>query len=206
MSIRAEYGRAAGDYDRRWARYNRASLALLRPWIAGRDLGRVVDVACGTGNLLAPIAESAAGVESYAGVDFSPEMLRVARGKAGGAEARTGFIAADAAGLPFRSASFDTAVCASALHYWKDAGAGLGEIRRLLRPGGRLLLLDWWRDPPSMRLLNAWMRLTRTGYRRMYSRAEMVEMLHAAGFRVENEARGSAGGPWRVIAFSARAV
>jgi ubiquinone/menaquinone biosynthesis C-methylase UbiE len=206
VTLRAEYDRAAGDYDRRWARYNRASLALLRPWIAGRDLGRVVDVASGTGNLLPLIADSAARVECCAAMDLSPEMLRAARGKSRGMELRAGFIAADAAALPFPTASFDTAVCASALHYWEDARRELGEIRRVLRPGGRLLLLDWWRDPPSMRLLNAWMRLARIEYHRMYSRAEMMEMLQAAGFHVEDEARASAGGPWRVIAFHARAV
>jgi ubiquinone/menaquinone biosynthesis C-methylase UbiE len=206
VTIRAEYDRAAADYDRRWARYNDASLALLRPWIAGRDLGRVVDVACGTGNLLPMIAERAGRVESYAAVDFSPEMLRAARGKASGAEPRAGFVAADALALPFRAASFETAVCASALHYWNDPGAGLREVRRVLRPGGRLLLLDWWRDPPSMRLLNAWMRLTRIEYHRMYSRAEMIRVVQDAGFRIEDEARGSAGGPWKVIAIQARAV
>lgn len=206
MTIRAEYDRAAADYDRRWARYNRASLALLRPWITGRDLGRVVDVACGTGNLLPLIADCAGRVECHAAVDFSPEMLRAARRKGDETEPRAGFTAADALALPFRTGSFDTAASASALHYWTDPGAGLGEIRRVLRPGGRLLLLDWWRDPPSMRLLNAWMRLARIEYHRMYARAEMTEMLQAAGFRIEDQASGRAGGPWRVIAFDARAV
>ncbi|HEX2080310.1 MAG TPA: methyltransferase domain-containing protein [Longimicrobium sp.] len=206
MTIRAEYDRAAADYDRRWARYNRASLALLRPWIEGQDLGRVVDVACGTGNLLPLLAGAAGRMESCAAADFSAEMLRAARGKARGVELRAGFVAADALALPFRAASFETAVSASTLHYWKDPDAGLREIRRVLRTDGRLLLLDWWRDPPSMRLLNAWMRLARIEYHRMHSRAGMTEMLRAAGFRVEDQAGGSAGGPWRVIAFAARAV
>ena len=205
MTVRAEYERAAADYDRRWARYNQASLALLRPWVAGRDLGRVVDVGCGTGNLLPLIAQSAARVESYVGADLSPRMLRVAWEKAAGAGMRTGFAAADAGALPLRPESFDTAVCASVLHYWHDAGGGLREIRRALRPGGRLLLLDWWRDPPSMRLLDAWMRLTRVEYNRVYSQVEMMEIVRSAGFRIEDEARGSAGGPWRLIAFATRA-
>lgn len=206
MTIRAEYDRAAADYDRRWARYNRASLELLRPWVAGSDPGRVVDVSCGTGNVLPLLAEARFRVRSYVGVDLSPEMLRVGLDKANGAAVRARFVAADAGRLPLREGSFDTAVSASALHYWDDAAAGLAEIRRVLRPGGRLLLLDWVRDPLPMRLLNAWMRLTRVRYRRMYSRAELVEALAAAGFRVEAQARGSAGGLWRLIAFDARAV
>lgn len=205
MTIRAEYARAAADYDRRWARYNRASLVLLRPWIEGGGLGRVLDVGCGTGNLL-PLLAAARRMEGYVGVDLTPEMLDVARGKTAGGAGETGFAAADAARLPLRDASFDTAVSASVLHYWDDAHAALMEIRRVLRPGGRLLLLDWLRDPLPMRALNAWMRVTRVEYRRMYSRAELADALAAAGFGVKAEARGGAGGPWHLIAFDARAV
>jgi ubiquinone/menaquinone biosynthesis C-methylase UbiE len=206
VTIRAEYDHAAADYDRRWARYNRASLAPLRPWIAGGDLGRVVDVGCGTGNLLPFLAASGARVEGYTGVDLSPGMLRVALDKARDADVRARFVAADAETLPLRDASFDTAVSASALHYWDDPDAGLAQIRRVLRPGGRLLLVDWLRDPLPMRLLNAWMRITRVRYRRMYSRAELGDALAAAGFRVQAEARVGAGGPWRLIAVDARVV
>ena len=204
MTIRAEYDRAAADYDRRWARYNLASLALLRPWIEGASLGQVVDVGCGTGNLLPLLRDCGGRMEGYVGADLSPGMLLVARGKA--RDGRTGFVAVDAARLPLRDAAFDTAVSASALHYWDDARAGLAEIRRVLRPGGRLLLLDWLRDPLPMRALDAWMRISRVEYRRMYSRAELADALADAGFRVQAEARGSAGGPWRIIAFDARAA
>jgi ubiquinone/menaquinone biosynthesis C-methylase UbiE len=206
VTIRAEYDQSAADYDRRWARYNRASLGLLRPWIERRDLGRVVDVGCGTGNLLPFISASGARMDGYTGVDLSLEMLRTAVGKARDVEARTAFVAGDAGRLPLRDASFDTAVSASVLHYWDDAHAGLAEIRRVLRPGGRLLLVDWLRDPLPMRLLNAWMRTTRVRYRRMYSRAELVDALAAAGFRVQAEACGSAGGAWRLIAIEAQSV
>jgi ubiquinone/menaquinone biosynthesis C-methylase UbiE len=205
VTIRAEYDRAADGYDRRWARYNRASLAPLRPWIAGRDLGRVVDVGCGTGNLLPFLIEAGARMQGYAGLDLSPGMLRVVMDKAREADLRTGFVAADAEKLPLRDASFDTAISASVLHYWDDVDAGLAQIRRVLRPGGRLLLVDWLRDPLPMRLLNAWMRITRVRYRRMYSRAELGDALAAAGFRVQAEARASAGGPWRLIALDAQA-
>jgi ubiquinone/menaquinone biosynthesis C-methylase UbiE len=203
VTLRAEYDHAAAGYDRRWARYNRASLAPLRPWIAGRDLGRVVDVGCGTGNLLPFLSASGARMQGYAGLDLSPGMLRVAMEKAREVDVRARFFVGDAEKLPLRDASFDTAISASVLHYWGDAGAGLAEVRRVLRPGGRLLLVDWLRDPLPMRLLNGWMRITRVRYRRMYSRAELGDALAAAGFRVQAEARVNAGGVWRLIAFDA---
>jgi ubiquinone/menaquinone biosynthesis C-methylase UbiE len=196
-----EYGRDAAEYDRRWARYERASLELLRPWVASATLGRVLDVGCGTGNLLHLLADAGARVDAYAGLDPAPAMLRIAAEKLRAARIRGALAAAPVEALPFADGAFDTAVSASTLHDWTDPRAGMAEVRRVLRPGGTLLLLDWHRDPPSMRLLNAWMRLVRIRYGRMYSRGEMTAMLHDAGFRVDAEARGPAGGPWRLIAF-----
>lgn len=199
-----EYARDADEYDRRWARYNRASLALLRPWVAGRALGRVLDVGCGTGNLLSLLAESGARVDAYAGIDPAPAMLRLAREKLRATGLRGAIFAATAEALPFASAAFDVAVSASTLHDWPDAQAGLAEIRRVLCPGGEFLLLDWHRDPLPMRLLDVGMRIARIRYRRMYARSEMMDALAAAGFGVTDEARCMAGGPWRLIAFRCR--
>lgn len=199
--IPLKHAQAAADYDRRWARYNGASMALLRPWVQGRDLGRVLDVGCGTANLLALLGDAGARVDAYAGADLSADMLRVAAGKLGTSKIRGGLAAGSADALPFGEALFDTAVSASTLHDWEDARAGLAEIRRVLGPGGTLLLLDWDRAPLPMRLLNGWMRLARVSYQRMYARGEMAALLADAGFRVEAQTGGAAGGPWRLAAF-----
>lgn len=199
--IPSEYSHAAADYDRRWARYNRASLALLRPWIAGRALGLVLDVGCGTANLLPLLTGSGARVDAYAGIDPASAMLRVAVEKLRASGLRGGLVAGVAEALPFADSTFDTAVCASNLHDWSDVPAGLAEIRRVLRPHGELLMLDWHGDPVPMRLLNLGMRMARVRYGRMYARREMAGALAAAGFTVRAEARGGAGGMWRLIAF-----
>jgi ubiquinone/menaquinone biosynthesis C-methylase UbiE len=200
-SVPSEYASGAAEYDRRWARYNRASLALLRPWVEGADLGRVLDVGCGTGNLLRLFEDAGVRVESYAGIDPAREMLRVAAEKLRASSIPGALLAAPAQALPFADGAFDTAVSASTLHDWPDPRAGLAEARRVLRPGGTLLLLDWDRAPLPMRLLNAWMRITRIPFGRMYARGEMAELLASAGFRVEKRTRGAAGGAWRLIAF-----
>jgi ubiquinone/menaquinone biosynthesis C-methylase UbiE len=204
--VPADYAERAAEYDRRWARYEAASLALLRPWIAGRDLGRVVDVGCGTASLPRLLADSAARVDRYAGVDPAPEMLRVAAEKLRASSIPGALAAAPAEALPFASASFDTAVSASTLHDWTDARAGIAEVRRVLRPGGTFLLLDWDRTPVPMRALNAWMRIARIPFGRMYGRGEMRALLAGGGFRVAEETRGGAGGPWRLAAFRCERV
>ncbi len=201
-AVRAEYAALAARYDRRWAKYVERSLALLRPWIEGADLGSVLDVGCGTAALLPRLERWSAGFDSYTGLDLAPEMLRMARVKTGDAP-RVGFVAGSADALPFRAASFDTAVSASSMHYWGAPEAALAEMRRVLRPGGRLILLDWQRDPWPMRLADLGMRATGVRYARIHTRGEAIDLLRGAGFGLVGETRGSAGGFWRLLGFEA---
>jgi SAM-dependent methyltransferase len=200
---RAEYDAAARDYDRRWRRYNERSLALLRPWVEGRALGRVLDVGCGTGNLLPRLAAWGASVERYAGADPSTGMLRGAAAKSAAAPFAAAQVAASAGALPFSGGAFDTVLSASSLHYWPDAAAGLRELRRVLAPGGTLLLVDWDRGPLRMRLLDRWMRLRGVRYATMYDVERVRALLRDAGFLARREACGRAGWPWALFAVEA---
>ncbi len=106
--------------------------------VAGLDVDRVLDVGCGAGQELSPfVARGAAGV----GVDVAPEVGRGGRElfHAELPEARVEFARAAAEALPFADESFDVVVCRLALPYTDNARA-LGEIARVLRPGGALLL------------------------------------------------------------------
>ncbi|MET0398929.1 MAG: class I SAM-dependent methyltransferase [Longimicrobiaceae bacterium] len=200
-SVRREYDALAARYDRHWERYTRESLELFRPLLAGREAGRVLDLGCGTGALLPRLGAWGAGVARYTGVDLSAEMLRVAAGKAEGAAFPAGFAAASADALPFGDAAFDTVVSASSLHFWADAEAALVEARRVLRPGGRLLLVDWSRDPLAMRLLEWWLRLRSGGrsHHRVYTAAELLVLLWAVGFHPDAVERCRIGWPWTLL-------
>ncbi|MBV9108646.1 MAG: class I SAM-dependent methyltransferase, partial [Gemmatimonadetes bacterium] len=144
--VRGEYVSLAARYDRRWAAYNAQSLALLRPFVAGAELGRVLDLACGTANLLPRLGDWGARIADYVGVDLAPEMLLAARPKLAASPFPAAAVAADVAALPFEAGVFDTIITASALHDWPEPEPAFAEMRRVLRPGGRLLLLDWSRD------------------------------------------------------------
>ncbi|HVG44779.1 MAG TPA: class I SAM-dependent methyltransferase, partial [Longimicrobium sp.] len=199
----ASYDRLAGDYDRRWAAYNARSLALLRPFVTEAELGDVLDLACGTANLLPRLEEWGARVRRYTGADVSREMLRAARPKVDASSIPATLEAADAAALPFPDASFDTVVSASALHDLPAPERALAEVRRVLRPGGRLLLLDWSRGRLTMRALNVVLRLSGDSFRRMYSLVEVQTMLAAAGFRVVRSERRAITWLWELMVIEA---
>ena len=103
---------------------------------AVRPGDRVLDACCGTGDLA--VAAQEAGASSVVGLDFSAAMLERARRKAPDVT----FIEGDVLGLPFQDASFDVAVVGFGIRNVSDLEGGLRELRRVLRPGGRLGILE----------------------------------------------------------------
>lgn len=103
-----------------------------------RPDGEVLDAGCGTGNLLAALLTREPGTR-VAGLDFSPAMLRLTRRKAPGAAVQV----QDLNGaLPYPAASFDAITCVNALYTLTEPVAVLREFRRVLRPGGRVILVN----------------------------------------------------------------
>ncbi|HEV8602394.1 MAG TPA: bifunctional demethylmenaquinone methyltransferase/2-methoxy-6-polyprenyl-1,4-benzoquinol methylase UbiE [Gaiellaceae bacterium] len=113
--------------DRHWRR--RTAAAVVRPG------DRVLDVCCGTGDLALADAEAGGRVT---GLDFSEPMLRRARRKSADVE----WLEGDALGLPFADGSYDAATVGFGLRNLPNAERGLAELRRVLRPGGRLAILE----------------------------------------------------------------
>jgi demethylmenaquinone methyltransferase / 2-methoxy-6-polyprenyl-1,4-benzoquinol methylase len=113
--------------DRRWR--EEAAGAIVRPG------DRVLDACCGTGDLA--IAAARAGGK-VTGLDFSEPMLARAREKSPDIEWVTG----DALALPFPDGSFDVATVGFGVRNRDDLERGLAELRRVLKPGGRLAILE----------------------------------------------------------------
>ncbi len=126
--------------DRLWRR------RLVRLAAEGRERPLVLDICCGTGDIaLAFRRRTRARVF---GVDFSPEMLAVARAKARhSAAGEIGLVCADALTLPFADGAFDVATMGFGLRNLSDYGAGIAEAARVIRVGGSVLILEF--APPK---------------------------------------------------------
>jgi SAM-dependent methyltransferase len=109
------------------------------------DGARVLEVGCGPGHLSLRLARRH-GFE-VTGLDLDPAMIARARANADrpgtGDQHRPEFLVGDVAALAFPDRSFDLVISTLSMHHWADPAAGLGEIGRVLRPGGRALIWDF---------------------------------------------------------------
>ena len=137
--------KAAELYQRIPARY------ILGPWVpllmeraAVVPGERVLDVACGTGVVTRAAAERVASGGHVAGIDLNPGMIAVARSlPPPAAGAAIEWHEASALALPFPASCFDVVLCQQGLQFFPDKALALREMRRVLRPGGRLALSVW---------------------------------------------------------------
>ena len=146
-NVRRMFASVAGSYDRA---NQILSFGLHHLWRAAavRHSGalegnRVLDCATGTGDLALAFARKVGSVGEVVATDFCDEMLVLAREKA----ARTGrpirFEQADVLALPYSSASFDVASIAFGIRNVEDPARGLKELARVVRPGGRVVVLEF---------------------------------------------------------------
>jgi demethylmenaquinone methyltransferase/2-methoxy-6-polyprenyl-1,4-benzoquinol methylase len=144
--VREMFSRLAKRYDlvndvmsfgmhRRWKR-EAVRLALDR-----RRPARVLDLCCGTGDM-SFLAEEL-GASSVVGADFTVPMLSVARRRAREERRRPRFVAADALHLPFRDGVFNAITVGYGLRNVADPAKALREMRRVLAPSGRVVVLDF---------------------------------------------------------------
>ena len=181
--------------------------------LGAEPCARVLDVGCGTGRLAERLV-AAPGIASVVGCDFSAGMLahaaeRLRPGAAlpgtEGRRACAALVRGDATRLPFVDAAFDAAVSTEAFHWFPDQDAALRELRRVIRPNGRLLLALV--SPPFEIIADAFevgMRLV--GQPLWWTTPRrLAAQVARAGFRVERQRRifrvsGFLLPPWLTVA------
>jgi ubiquinone/menaquinone biosynthesis C-methylase UbiE len=159
---------------------------LVRAALGAEPGDRILDVGCGPGFFELELVEEVGAEGSVTGVDVSPASIAHAKRRSEG-RANLSFHEADATALPDGDGEFDRAFSVQVLEYVPDVGAALRELRRALRPGGRLVVwdVDWatvsmrTADEPRMeRVLAAWdAHLTHPSLPRV-----LTPLLREAGF------------------------
>ena len=145
QNVAAHWGRRAAHFDQDFG-HSIATPAERAAWdrvlglaVGGRSGIEALDVGCGTGFLSLELATRGHRV---IGIDFAPEMLALAKEKAAAAAAQIRFEHADAENLPFAPASFDLVITRHVLWTLPHPEAAIVEWMRVLRPGGRLAVID----------------------------------------------------------------
>ena len=183
-AARAQYGRQAAAYTTSASHAGGADLARLRELLAPRDDELLLDVATGTGHTALAMAPHCRLVT---GLDPTPEMLREARALAERRGiANLALVLGAAERLPFPDGWFDVVTVRRAPHHFASIPAALAEMRRVLRPGGRLGLVDQITpdDPAGSALLESMERRRDPSHNRALSVAEWRGALKAHGFAV----------------------
>lgn len=184
------YDEAAEKYDR----FIRVPEKVLfddgRRWICLQALGDILEIAVGTGRNLPYYPRDA----RLTGIDLSPAMLAVARDRARELDREVDLRLGDAQALDFPDGRFDTVVSTLALCTIPDARQAVAEARRVLRPGGQLLLLEHVRSPN--RIVQAVQRLLDPLFVRFQADhllREPLDYAEAEGFAVEQLERSKWG-------------
>lgn len=135
---REVWRKQAAGYDRAMGFWEWALFRGVRPWLCSQARGNVLDLAVGTGRNFDYYPADV----HLVGIDLSPEMIALARHRADHDSRSVDLQEGNAQSLNFPDASFDTVVCTFSMCNIPDQEQALGEMHRVLRPGGRLLLVD----------------------------------------------------------------
>lgn len=201
---RAETERVSAIYDRQAPLYDRGIAVfewLLfrggREWVCSQARGSVLEIAIGTGRNLSFYSREV----DLTGVDISPEMLERARQRADRLGRRVELRVGDAQALGFPDATFDSVVSTLALCSIPDDRRAVAVAHRVLRPGGRLLLLEHVRSPLApVRAVQRLLDPLAERFQGDHLVREPLDRLRAQGFEVERLERSKLGIVERVAA------
>jgi ubiquinone/menaquinone biosynthesis C-methylase UbiE len=196
-AVRRHYDKTAPRYNRQISFFERVLFGGGRQWVCSQADGDVLELAVGTGRNLRYYAPTV----RLTGIELSPGMLELARREAAAVRPDADLREGNAEALEFADESFDTVACTLALCTIPDDRKAVAEAMRVLRPGGRLVLLEHVRSPLlpirlGERLLEPlFLRLEHDHLTR-----EPLDHVRAAGFHVERLERSKLGIVERLLA------
>ena len=195
--IKRIWEKEAPRYDRSIAFWEKVLFGDGRRWVCSRAQGEVLEVAIGTGRNLAFYPD---GVR-LTGIDLSLAMLERARQRARELGVEVDLREGDAQDLPFAEESFDTVVCTLSLCSIPDDRKAVAEMKRVLKPGGRVVLLDHIRAASGLgRAVQRVLEVVTVPSGGDYLLRRPLEHVRGEDFRIEEQERYKRGIVERVSA------
>ena len=195
--VRRLQDKEAPRYDRQMSFFDRVLFEGGREWACSRVNGRTLEIAVGTGRNLSFHRQDV----GLTGIELSPEMLAIAKARAGELDREADLRLGDAQALDFPEASFDSVLCTLAFCTIPDPGAAAREAFRVLRPGGNFALLEHVRSPVrGVRAVQRLIEPLTIRFEGDHLTREPLEYLGAAGFEIAELERSKWGIVERVLA------
>ena len=195
--VRRVQDKAAPKYDRSMSRWEKILFGGGREWVCGQAKGDVLEIAIGTGRNLPHYPPDI----RLTAVELSPQMQEIARRRAAELGRELGLRLGDAQALDFPDESFDTVVCTFGLCTIPDEHKAVAEAYRVLRPGGRFVLIEHVRSP--VRVVRTMERLIEplmVRFEADHLTRDPLDHLEPVGFRIEQLERSKWGIVERVSA------
>ena len=185
------------SYDKEMRFFDKHLFGDSRFWACGQACGNVLEVAVGTGLNLAAYPNNI----TLTGIDWSDAMLDIARRRAAQLGRTATLQQADAHQLPFDDASFDTVICTFGLCAIPDHTRAVAEMARVLRPGGRLILVDHIESSsPVARTVQRFLEVFTVPLGGEHFLRRPLNQVRAAGFDIEQAQRFKLGLVERLVA------
>ena len=177
----------AQTYDTRFG-FTRGGQRKLLSLIQLGDNPRVLDLACGPGFALREAANRTHGQGEFYGVDNSAKMIEVAQTKSK-TYSNLRFYKSQVEELPFDDHFFDVIISSNAFHHFSNPEKALEEARRVLKPRGRLYILDMTANNALMRFFDKFMHRLEPAHVKLYSRQEFQAFFEKAELRYVRSVR-----------------
>lgn len=195
--VRKLQDREAPRYDRQISVFERILFGDGRRWVCEQARGHVLELAIGTARNLAHYPADV----TLTGIELSPQMLAIGRRRAQQLGRRVDLRVGDAQALDLPDESVDTVVCTLGLCTIPDPRRAVAEARRVLRPGGRVLLLEHVRSPVRpVRVIERLLEPLSVRFAADHLTREPLDYLRAEGFEIERLERSKWGIVERVSA------
>ena len=168
----------SSDYSNALSKYTEPMHYALVEELDGKNFKTLLDVGCGNGIFLSMVLNKFDVEES--GIDISPGMIEKSTELL---DDRADLKVGDSEHLPWNDKYFDIVTCSASFHHYPSPELVLKEMKRVLRPGGILMIVDPFTSNELLRfVVNIFIKFSKSGDVRIYSQKEMRELLEKCGF------------------------